>query len=103
MTMKKNIEDELRRRKMFIKSAHDVMEHWPGYAASLASLSIECETDRYNKERQGAAQDVLISTWRAARTGQATPEQFEKAVIDWRVCTRLAFYCFEMRLRRMKK
>lgn len=101
--MKKDIDAEIKRRRVFAKAAKALTDVWPGYAAAAASLTIECETDRFNLERCSNALDALKTIWPAARAGQATPEQFEKACMDWSVCYRLAFGCFELKLRRIAK
>lgn len=73
--------NELARRRLFIKKAHDVISIWPGYAAPRPVP--ECETDRYMLGLLRTSQELLNCTWAACRAGKASFKDFEEAVELW--------------------
>lgn len=93
---------EASRRKMFIKAAHIVIKDWPGYAADIPRLKIECETDRHYIRCRQESIDNLKVVWTAARAGTASMKDFESAVTEWWVRHIQAFRCFNIRLSKGK-
>ena len=82
--MKKDTDDELNRRKLFIKAAHDVIKVWPGYAAHRFPVPTN-RTDQCLFCDLRFSVKLLVDTWEDCRAGKADMRAFELEVTRWKV------------------
>lgn len=76
-------EEELKRRKIFIKAVRDVEKVWPGHAAFKPPAPTN-RTDQCLFCDFRFRLKMLVETWQDCRAGKATMRDFELEVIGWK-------------------